>query len=65
MYSEAALFEAPQGALTADAAFRLLARNLGGSWQISALRGRVVMYRERTAYPNAIRHCSGDDVLDA
>jgi predicted nucleic acid-binding Zn-ribbon protein len=63
--SNEALLEVPKGPLTADAAFRLLARNLGDSWQISALKGYVILYKEHTEYPNALRYYRGEDVLDA
>ncbi|WSQ15096.1 caspase family protein [Streptomyces sp. NBC_01231] len=47
----------PPGPLSADRAFRLLAAALGDTWQISALMGRVLMYREQNVrYPSAIRY---------
>jgi hypothetical protein len=50
----------PESSLRADRAFRLLAAALGDSWQISALVGQVLMYREQgKRYPNAIRYYSG------
>ncbi|MEU5214641.1 helix-turn-helix domain-containing protein [Streptomyces sp. NPDC020807] len=57
--------EVPQGPLSADTAFRLLARNLGESWQISALKGHVILYEENTEYPNALRYYRGETVSDA
>lgn len=50
----------PESSLCADRAFRLLASALGDSWQISALVGQVVMYREHDKrYPSAIRYYAG------
>lgn len=50
----------PESSLCADRAFRLLAAALGDSWQISALVGQVLMYREHDKrYPNAIRYYAG------
>ncbi|MFE4422011.1 caspase domain-containing protein [Streptomyces sp. NPDC056817] len=50
----------PESSLRADRAFRLLAAALGDSWQISALVGQVLMYREQgKRYPNAIRYYAG------
>lgn len=60
-----ALLEVPSGPLSADTAFRILARSLGPTWQISALKGRVLLYEEHTHYPSAIRYYRGEDVLDA
>ncbi|WAL73341.1 hypothetical protein OU787_18605 [Kitasatospora sp. YST-16] len=62
--SEQTSLEVPPGHLTADAAFRFLAQSLGDSWQISALKGHVILYRERTTYPTAIRYYSGERVED-
>ncbi|MDN3259855.1 caspase family protein [Streptomyces sp. CSDS2] len=54
----------PQSPLPADRAFRLLAAALGDAWQISALVGQVLMYRERGGrYPNAIRYYAGTQTL--
>lgn len=64
-YSEMEFFDDAAGSLTADSAFRLLALNLGGGWQISALKGRVILYEENVRYPNAIRYYRGKDVQDA
>ncbi|MEW1611495.1 MULTISPECIES: caspase family protein [unclassified Streptomyces] len=56
----------PEGPLSADRAFRLLAAYLGDNWQISALMGRVLMYREQEArYPSAIRYYVGRDAMGA
>ncbi|MEU1320675.1 caspase family protein [Streptomyces tibetensis] len=50
----------PDGSLSADQAFRLLAAAMGDSWQISALIGQVLMYQEQgKEYPNAIRYYAG------
>jgi hypothetical protein len=50
----------PESSLHADRALRLLAAALGNSWQISALVGQVLMYREQgKRYPNAIRYYAG------
>ncbi|WP_433563213.1 caspase, EACC1-associated type [Nocardia sp. CA-151230] len=57
---ENVLVELPQGDLSADGAFRLLAEALGDSWQITALLGYVVMYQERDRqYPSAFRYYVG------
>ncbi|MFF4659009.1 helix-turn-helix domain-containing protein [Streptomyces sp. NPDC001381] len=64
-HADAALTEVPPGPLRADAAFRILARGLGPSWQVSALKGRVLLYEEHTDYPSAVRYYRGEDVLDA
>ncbi|WP_405978937.1 helix-turn-helix domain-containing protein [Streptomyces sp. NBC_00158] len=61
---EADTIKVPAGLLTADAAFRLLARHLGNAWQITALAGYVILYEEHVAYPNAVRYYCGEDVLD-
>ncbi|MEU4417827.1 caspase, EACC1-associated type [Nocardia salmonicida] len=54
------LVELPEGHLSADGAFRLLAQALGESWQITAMLGYVVMYQERERqYPNAFRYYVG------
>ncbi|MGA5118624.1 caspase family protein [Streptomyces pseudogriseolus] len=56
----------PEGSFSADRAFRLLAAALGDEWQISALMGRVLMYRERDArYPSAIRYYVGTEAMGA
>ncbi|MGW1719846.1 caspase, EACC1-associated type [Streptomyces sp. NPDC002156] len=56
----------PEGPLCADRAFRLLAAALGDAWQISALMGQVLMYREQGArYPSAIRYYVGSTVMEA
>ncbi|CAL9521221.1 hypothetical protein SUDANB108_03869 [Streptomyces sp. enrichment culture] len=57
--------EVPRGPLSADTAFRLLAQNLGESWQISALKGHVILYKEHADYPNALRYYRGENVSDA
>ncbi|MFD8050143.1 caspase domain-containing protein [Streptomyces chartreusis] len=50
----------PDGSLSADQAFRLLAYAMGDAWQISALVGQVLMYREQDKrYPDAIRYYAG------
>jgi hypothetical protein len=54
----------PESSLRADRAFRLLAAALGDSWQISALVGQVLMYREQgKRYPNAIRYYAGTQTV--
>lgn len=54
------LLTLPDGSLSAHQAFRLLATAMGDSWQISALAGHVLMYREHgKRYPNAIRYYTG------
>ncbi|MFD5641825.1 helix-turn-helix domain-containing protein [Streptomyces anulatus] len=63
--AEEVSLEVPRGPLSADTAFRLLARNLGESWQVSALKGYVILYKEHTEYPNAIRYYRGENVTDA
>ena len=56
----------PEGSLSADHAFRLLAAALGDAWQISALTGRVLMYHEQNArYPSAIRYYVDTEVVGA
>ncbi|WP_369185146.1 caspase domain-containing protein [Streptomyces sp. Y1] len=56
----------PEGPLSADQAFRLLAAAAGDEWQISALMGQVLMYREQNArYPSAIRYYVGADAMGA
>ncbi|MFH9134361.1 caspase domain-containing protein [Streptomyces sp. NPDC017524] len=63
---EAVSVEMPEGAISADEAFRLLAEALGAEWQISALSGYVVMYRERDVkYPSATRYYCGTRVWDS
>ncbi|MDT0567033.1 hypothetical protein RM704_05950 [Streptomyces sp. DSM 3412] len=62
---EAAPLVVPEGPLSADTAFRLLARSLGDTWQISALKGHVLLYQERTQYPNAVRYYRGKSVQNA
>ncbi|APU41093.1 hypothetical protein BSL84_16335 [Streptomyces sp. TN58] len=58
--------EVPEGAISADKAFRLLAAALGAEWQVSALSGYVVMYRERgVEYPSATRYYCGTRVWDS
>ncbi len=64
-YLEAAPLVVPQGPLSADTAFRLLARSLGDTWQISALKGHVLLYQEHTQYPNAVRYYRGESVRNA
>ncbi|GGY25313.1 helix-turn-helix domain-containing protein [Streptomyces djakartensis] len=64
-YLEAAPLVVPEGPLSADAAFRLLARSLGDTWQISALKGHVLLYQEHTRYPNAVRYYRGRSVQNA
>ncbi|MEU6442470.1 helix-turn-helix domain-containing protein [Streptomyces sp. NPDC047046] len=63
--AEEVSLEVPQGPLSADTAFRLLARNLGESWQITALKGHVILYKEQVEYPNALRYYRGENVSDA
>jgi hypothetical protein len=41
--------------LTADALFDLIARDLPPGWQITALPGYVIMYKERRPYPSATK----------
>lgn len=54
----------PESSLRADRAFRLLAAALGDSWQISALVGQVLMYREQgERYPDAIRYYAGTQTI--
>ncbi|MCC9711627.1 caspase family protein [Streptomyces sp. MNU76] len=54
----------PDGSLSADQAFRLLATAMGDSWQISALVGQVLIYREQDKrYPNAIRYYAGTQTI--
>ncbi|MFF9119073.1 caspase domain-containing protein [Streptomyces massasporeus] len=54
------LLTLPDGSLSADQAFRLLATAMGDSWQISALAGQVLICREQgKKYPNAIRYYAG------
>ena len=54
----------PDGLLSADQAFRLLAAAMGDSWQISALVGQVLMYQEPgKRYPNAIRYYAGTQTI--
>lgn len=55
----------PEGPLSADAAFRLLGRTLGDTWQISALKGHVLLYKEHKDYPNAVRYYRGKGVQNA
>ncbi|MGW7006925.1 hypothetical protein ACWGCW_29985 [Streptomyces sp. NPDC054933] len=56
----------PEGPLSADRAFRLLAAALGDEWQISALMGQVLMCREQDArYPSAIRYYVGTEAMGA
>ncbi|MEV5881582.1 Eco29kI family restriction endonuclease [Streptomyces sp. NPDC052020] len=56
----------PEGPLSADQAFRLLSSAVGEEWQISALMGYVLMYRERgVSYPSAIRYYVGGQVTEA
>ncbi|MEV0266042.1 caspase family protein [Streptomyces sp. NPDC050617] len=56
----------PEGLLTADRAFRLLAAAMGKQWQISALAGQVLMYREENLrYPSAFRYYVDTITLDA
>ncbi|MGN5377938.1 hypothetical protein ACQ4WX_10410 [Streptomyces lasalocidi] len=64
-YLEAAPLVVPEGPLSADGAFRLLARGLGDAWQISALKGHVLLYKEHTQYPNAVRYYRGESVQNA
>ncbi len=61
-YLESAPLVVPEGPLSADGAFRLLARGLGDAWQISALKGHVLLYKEHTQYPNAVRYYRGESV---
>ncbi|UED85475.1 hypothetical protein [Streptomyces profundus] len=56
--------EIPKGHLGPDIAFRLLARNMAESWQSSALKGRVILYKKHD-YPNALRYYRGENVSDA
>lgn len=56
----------PEGLLSADQAFRLLSGAIGGDWQISALLGYVVMYREhKQDYLSATRYYVAGDVREA
>ncbi|MFD9374121.1 Eco29kI family restriction endonuclease [Streptomyces sp. NPDC059999] len=54
----------PQGPLSADQAFRIIARGLGESWQISALLGYVVVRKENDIYPSATRYYRGTEIVD-
>jgi hypothetical protein len=50
----------PQDRMSADEAFRLIAAAAGDQWQITALPGYVIMYREgRTSYPGSIASYNG------
>ncbi|MEU1180829.1 hypothetical protein ABZ464_24875 [Streptomyces sp. NPDC005820] len=63
--ADAVSLDIPEGPLSPDMAFRILARGLGPSWQVSALKGRVLLYEEHVDYPSAIRYYRGEEVLDA
>lgn len=63
---ETASVDLPEGGISADEAFRLLAAALGMDWQVTALSGYVVMYRERDiGYPSATRYYCGTRVWDS
>ncbi|WP_354387404.1 Eco29kI family restriction endonuclease [Streptomyces atratus] len=58
--------EAPATTLTADDAFRLIASHLPEGWQVTALMGYVIMYRDHQRdYASAFRYYHGDEVHDA
>lgn len=55
----------PEGMITADHAFRILARGLGPARQITAFLGYVTGYEHTDAsYPSATRYYRGDEVID-
>ncbi|MEU2439257.1 GIY-YIG nuclease family protein [Streptomyces rubradiris] len=55
----------PEGEMTVDDAFRFVAKNLPGKWQICALLGWVIMYDDSPSrYPSARRYYRSDGVSD-
>ncbi|MGW1258419.1 Eco29kI family restriction endonuclease [Streptomyces sp. NPDC002513] len=56
----------PDGPLTADQAFRLVAAHLPEGWQVAALMGYVIMYHDaQTDYASAWRYYRGTEVHDS
>ncbi|MFJ4874459.1 GIY-YIG nuclease family protein [Streptomyces sp. NPDC088745] len=70
-YEESVIYQdvavsVPDGPMTADQAFRLVATCLPEGWQVAALMGYVIMYRDSQAdYASAWRYYRGLDVHDA
>lgn len=59
------LVAAPKGDMTVDEAFRFIAQNLSGGWQISALVGWAIMYDDgHKAYPSAFRYYRPNEVVE-
>jgi Caspase domain len=56
--------EIPSHQVSADELFRHIANALGDSWQLTALPGYVILYRENTTYPAAFRYYRGNTVTD-
>ncbi|MFD4433954.1 GIY-YIG nuclease family protein [Nocardia sp. NPDC058497] len=50
--------------LTSDEAFRLVSATLPADWQITALRGYVIMYKETQEYRSAWRYYRAGAVVD-
>lgn len=62
----ATMIRVPPGPLTVDDTFRLVARHLPGDWQVAALSGYVIMYKDRRSdYASAQRYYRGDTVEDS
>ncbi|MBL1120384.1 caspase family protein [Streptomyces sp. 110] len=65
-FNDETLVSVPEGPLSADQAFRLLSAAMGDKWQISALMGYVLMYREQAiTYPSAIRYYVSGQAMGA
>lgn len=59
------MVDVPDGELTVDEAFRLIAKYLSGKWQICSLLGWVIMYDDGpTTYPSASRYYRPDGVTN-
>lgn len=59
------LLDVPKPDLTAHEAFRLVSEALSSDWQITALMGYVIMYKESQEYKSAWRYYRAGRVVDA
>jgi hypothetical protein len=56
--------EIPVGPISADELFRRITAVAGDAWQLTALPGHTILYREHTSYPAAIRYYRATIVTD-
>ncbi len=62
--SSGGIFDVARADLTANEAFRLVAAALPEGWQITALMGYVIMYKETEEYRSAWRYYRAGEVID-